>query len=502
MPRACKVSNDKLRKDKSKKKSKKENMLQPITDSAYKLLHDGSIAFAQVESNGMKVDTAYLTQTIKETKEKIKRLQNKIKEDEVFEAWRKTYGVKTNLGSRQQLGVVLFDILKYPNPSYTSNEEDRYSTDADALEKVDCPFIKKYLKIEKLKKAEGTFLSGILKDTIDEFCHPFFDLVTTETYRSSSYKPDFQNFPMRDPEVSKLVRSAFIPRSSNRHIVEVDYGKIEVHGAYWYHKDPVMYEYICNPKKDMHRDMARQCYMLSARELKNPVDKKDEKRIYNIRYCGKNMFVFPEFYGSWYGTRAMNLWDAIDKLKLHLRDGTSLKEHLKQQGIKRLGLCNWGEEPKPNTFENHLKEVENDFWNVRFKVYTQWKNDWYDKYQEKGYFDTLTEFRIEGIYRKNQVINYPVQGVAFHCLLWSLIKIQRLLNKYKMKSLIVGQIHDSIVADVLDKELKNYLEIVFKVMTIDIKKHWDFILTPLEVEAEVAPAGRNWFEKEKYKLNN
>ena len=70
-----------------------------------------------------------------------------------------------------------------------------------------------------------------------------------------------------------------------------------------------------------------------------------------------------------------------------------------------------------------------------------------------------------------------------------------------MKSLIIGQIHDSIVADVPHKELKDYLQLVNQVMTVDIKKHWDFICTPIEIEAEVAPMGKSWYEKADYKIN-
>ena len=119
---------------------------------------------------------------------------------------------------------------------------------------------------------------------------------------------------------------------------------------------------------------------------------------------------------------------------------------------------------------------------------------------EVSYFDTLTGFRIEGLYKRNEVINYPVQGSAFHWLLWSLIRIQKLLKKYKMKSLLVGQIHDSIVGDVHKKELRDYLDIVKQVMTIDVRKHWEWIIVPLRIEAEVAPVGGSWFDKKEVKI--
>jgi len=36
-------------------------------------------------------------------------------------------------------------------------------------------------------------------------------------------------------------------------------------------------------------------------------------------------------------------------------------------------------------------------------------------------------------------------------------------------------------------------------MTIDLRKHWSWIIVPMDVDAEVSPMGRSWFEKEKYK---
>ncbi len=226
----------------------------------------------------------------------------------------------------------------------------------------------------------------------------------------------------------------------------------------------------------------------------------DAKRIKNIRYCSKNKFVFPEFYGSWYFSCAPALWEAIETMKLHTRDGTSLRDYLKTKGISKLGSLERGSKPVKGTFMYHIKDVENDFWNNRFKVYKQWRADWYKDYQENLEFTTLTGFTISGIMQKNEVINYPVQGVAFHCLLWSLIRLQKLLKKYNMKSLIIGQIHDSIVADVVDTELYDYLQIANQVLTVDIKKHWNWIITPIEIEAEVAPVGKSWYEKKVMKI--
>jgi DNA polymerase I len=112
---------------------------------------------------------------------------------------------------------------------------------------------------------------------------------------------------------------------------------------------------------------------------------------------------------------------------------------------------------------------------------------------KRGGFKTLTGFWIEGVMGRNDVINYPVQGSAFHCLLWSLIRLQRELRWGKMRALIVGQIHDSIVADVPADELDDFLPLAKRIMTEEIRKHWKWIIVPLDIEAEVSES--NWFEK-------
>ena len=201
------------------------------------------------------------------------------------------------------------------------------------------------------------------------------------------------------------------------------------------------------------------------------------------------------------GKIAIHLWKNIEVLNLTVKNtDLNLYSHLESMGIIKLGDCDPDEEPEEGTFEKHVQEVEYVFWNKKFKVYNQWKKDWYKAYLKKGYFKTLTGFIIEGMMERNKVINYPVQGSAFHWLLWSLIQIQKLMNKYKMKSLIVGQIHDSIVGDIHKRERKEYLKIVKQVIYEDIRKHWDWIIVPLLVEVEMCPINGNWFEKKEIQI--
>lgn len=460
--------------------------MKPLNIEAYNLFHEGIQALSDVERNGFCIDTEYLNKIDVDIDIKIAENKKLLKEHKVYKTWRKAFGQKTNIASYDQLGKVLFNILKFPCNNRTKT--GKFQADEKSLLEVDSDFVPLFLSIQKLSKAKNTYIKGLVRETCDGFLHPMFSLHTASSFRSSSEKLNFQNIPIRNIEVGELIRKAFISRWDDGQLVEVDFKGIEVSAAACYHKDPKMIDYIKDTSKDMHRDMAMQIYMLN----KNQITK-------DIRYCGKNLFVFPQFYGDWYLNCAKNLWNAIQRMKLKLADGTSLKKHLKQNNITELGACNPDKFPREGTFEHHLKQVEHDFWHKRFKDYYDWKIKWWNKYLEKGYFDLLTGFRVSGIYDRKQVINIPIQGAAFHWLLWCLIRINKKLQKHKMKSLIVGQIHDSIISDVCKGELKDYLEIANEAVQ-NLPKHWDWINVPLVIETEVSPIGKTWYDKQPYKI--
>lgn len=463
-----------------------------VTQDAVDLMMQGTIALAQVERNGIKIDTEYLDRTIQETEEKIILLEKEFKQGKIWKKWKQRFGSRTQLGSHPQLEKIVFEDMGYTR-SGRQTEKGQDAADMAAFENVDHPEVKIYFQIEKLKKANGTYLKGIANETIDGYAYPIPNLHTAVTYRSSYDRFNMQNQPVRDPFIGEIIRKCYIA-PKGFHIGELDYGGIEVCLSACHHKDPKMIKYITDPTTDMHRDMAAQCYMLP----KNEVSKMS-------RYCAKNMFVFPEFYGSFWRDCSQNLWEAIGKHNLTTASGLSLKEHLKQKGIKKLGetVSNYETgriSTKKGTFMEHIRLVEEDFWKKRFRVYDQWKRDWWSKYLKKGYFQFLTGFIGQGIYNRKQVCNSPIQGSAFHCLLWSLIKLQKWLNKNKMKSYIPFEIHDSIGMYFHKNEVDYVLEKAVQIMTIDIVKHWSWICVPLTVEAEIAPLGASWFHKEKVQL--
>lgn len=460
-------------------------------------MHEGILALSRVEEVGIKVDVPYVRKTMKQMRGTIAADEATLRESDEYALLRKRFGTRTNIKSRRQLATLFFTIMGHKASTVTAKGNPKL--DERALTDIGTPFAKAFLRLEKLNKLYGTFLSGILRETEGDRLHPSFNLHVPRTFRSSSDSPNFQNYPVRDPFMAKVIRQSFIAEEGY-HIIETDYVGAEIRGAACYHKDPRMLKYIKDPKKDMHRDMAQQCFLIDSPDL---VSKE-------ARYCGKNMFVFPQFYGDFYKNNAVQLWEAMLKMNLMVGD-VPMEKHLKTKGINSRGECLLGRaaasgegfhEPEEGTFEAHIKMVENDFWNNRFKVYGKWKKEWLQEYERTGGFQMLTGFRVEGNLAKNDIINWPVQGASFHWLLWSLIQIQKELRKRKMKSRIIGQIHDSLIGEVHHTEVADYTEIVNRVMTQSVREHWEWIIVPLEIEMEASPLNGSWYEKKKVSLSN
>lgn len=436
--------------------------MNPINKEAYQLLHDGALSLGVAERNGIRMDIPYCQRAMRHLESKEAKLSRTILDSKAGKAWKKMYGSTLKLGAVEQLRDVLKEVYDI---------RVKGSLDKGVLATLDVPLVKQILPYRKYVKARSTYLQGIINESIDGYLHPNFNLHTASTYRSSSSNPNFQNIPIRDPFVAKLIRRAFIPRPGNR-IVEADYSGIEVRVAACYHKDPRMMRYL-ETGYDMHREMAAEIFQTKPEHVSKM-----------MRYAAKNRFVFPIFYGSYYMQMGPDLWDAIDELSLTTESGVPIKSHLKQKGIHEF-----------SAFRDHIKEVEDNFWNKKFRVYGQWKKKWWERYLKQGEFSMYTGFVCRGHMKKNEAVNFPIQGSAFHCLLWSFITLTKELQQRKMKAKLIGQIHDSIVADVPDNEMDLYLRILKEISTERIREHWDWLVLPLEIEVEATEVNRSWYTK-------
>jgi len=461
--------------------------IHPKTKEAYQLFHAGVLALARAEEQGMRIDVDYCLKAKAHLTRKIQRMERKLEDTELVKVWWERFRAGFTLGGNDQLAWVLYTKMGITPPNTTKTGKG--SVDTSTLSQIDLPELQILLQLRKLKKIRDTYLEGFLREQVDGVIHPFFNLNIPATFRSSSDHPNFQNIPKRDKESRQVTRQAIFPRHGHQ-LLEVDFSGLEVSIAACYHKDPNMLKYLFDPTTDMHGDMAKQIFKFSHFD-------RQESGLKVFRDASKNGFVFPQFYGDYYGNNVKGLctWVELPEgrwkagMGLPLPGGGTIGDHLISKGIKTY-----------KQFEAHLKLVQEDFWGNRFVKYYQWKEHWYKQYQRQGYVDSLTGFRCSGVMNHNEVINYPIQGAAFHCLLWCFVELDRISREQEWRTRLVGQIHDALILDVYSAELEMVSEAVSRVTTKDLAQAWPWIIVPLSVGAELCGVDCSWAEKQSYQM--
>ena len=57
------------------------------------------------------------------------------------------------------------------------------------------------------------------------------------------------------------------------------------------------------------------------------------------------------------------------------------------------------------------------------------------------------------------------------------------------------------MADVPDSEFDEFIAIARRIMTKNLRKHWKWIIVPLDIEVEAGGIGESWYCKKKVELN-
>jgi DNA polymerase I-like protein with 3'-5' exonuclease and polymerase domains len=82
--------------------------LTPISKKAVDLFLQSQIVLSEIETNGIKIDVPYLNSMMEKVQSDITRLETKMHQSKEYAVWRRMFGTKAKLTSRQQLGNVLF----------------------------------------------------------------------------------------------------------------------------------------------------------------------------------------------------------------------------------------------------------------------------------------------------------------------------------------------------------------------------------------------------------
>ena len=336
-------------------------------------------------------------------------------------------------------------------------------------------------KIEWIKK-----IVDVYDIEVEDFNNFFVNEICVH---NSGSRPNFQNIPARDPKMKSMIRKGIIP-TKNYRIGESDFSSAEVITSSCYHKDPTFIKYLIDPTTDMHRDLTSLLFILPADMLKNKNYTDDQKKLAKmIRFYGKNNWTFAQFYGDWFGSCAPNLWANVVEAGLKLPTGITVREHLESKGIYELGTMEkW--EPTQGSFLEHCKEVEDQMWNVRFPVYTQWKKDIVEFYQKYGFIENFFGFRFQGYMDKKQCANFPIQSCSFHLLLYTLNEVQKFITKNKLKTRIIGQVHDSCISSIHKDETYFYLKGMSDIVN-NLPNKFPWLIVPIEIEHDLSALGEN-----------
>lgn len=459
-----------------------KTQIEPVTQQGYKLLHEGTDLFADMEQAGMRVDVHYVKHKLNHLKHRrIPKLKQKLMRYDTLGLWKKKRGNKFNIDSDAQLREVLFDEMQLKPIEFT--EKGAPAVGAAALEQMDLPMAEDFVLYKRLNTAVKK-LEELQRETVDGFVHPSFSLHLVKTYRSSCRNPNDQNNQKRVREIAAIIRNSRIPKEG-RFLAELDFKGQETRISACYHRDP---QYIKDVQHDMHKEITCKCYCLKPEEMSKI-----------LRFYGKNKMTFAQLYGSFWKDCAPALWEAVNDPNCKLKNGTHIKEHLQRKFPEGLGSVRKNRKGRyvaePNTFMQHIKNVENWLWKEKYPVYQQWKYDVWDLYCKRGWFDHVTGFREYGLYSRNDVTNHLIQGPAFHCLLYVLIQLNKERKKRNWKSSIIAQIHDSFILDVYPPE---WLEIqqVVKNLVEGLQNVYEWLIVPLEMDCEVAPVNGTWNELE------
>ncbi len=171
-------------------------IVTPTRLEGYQLLHNGILAFARAERQGIRVDTEYCIKKKRHLTRKIEMLKSEFTESNFYKHWKHIYKDKANMDSDTQLAHILYDIKKIKPTKFTA--KGRGSTDEEALVQLGLPEIATRIQIGKLQKIRDVYLDAFLREQVDGFLHPFFNLHTAVTFRSSCVAKGTKILAVRD----------------------------------------------------------------------------------------------------------------------------------------------------------------------------------------------------------------------------------------------------------------------------------------------------------------
>jgi len=394
---------------------------------------------AFMEIKGIKVDNKFL----KVLSEKFGKKINKL-EKEVFKISKK----KFNIASPKQLGEIIYNDLKIAVLKKT--RKGSFATNASVLE--DLAFkghkfpqlILDWRQVSKLKNTYSDALPEHINSTTKRV-HTSFLLAATTTGRLASSDPNLQNIPIKS-EDGKDIRKAFIAEKGFT-LISADYNQIEMRILADLADVKELKKAFKN-NEDIHSLTASQVFDVDIKKVDQDMRRKAKAINFGIIY-----------------------------------------------GISQYGLA------KQINVSNH---EANEFLNAYFSRFPEIKiymDDTIKFCRKSGYVNNIFGRRshFNGINDKNfnvrnfqerASINAPIQGSASEIMRLAMIRIDKRFESLKNnKSKILLQIHDELIFEVPEKEVKTITKIIQEEMTSVTTSDLHSFSTSLTVEVNI---GNNW----------
>ena len=352
-------------------------------------------------------------------------------------------GQPFHIGSPKQIGEILFGRLGLPVKKKTATGAP--STDEDVLQELaaDYPLPARILEHRGLSKLKSTYTDKLptMVNPATGRVHTHYAQAVAITGRLSSNEPNLQNIPIRTAE-GRRVREAFIAPAGHR-IVSADYSQIELRIMAHLSGDAGMTRAFAQGQ-DIHRATASEVFGVPPEQVSG------EQR----RYAKTINF------GLIYGMGAYGL-------------------------AQSLGI-------EPKAARDYIERYFERFAGVRrFMESTK------AQAAEQGYVETvfgrrlvLPEIRGGSGPRRSaaerQAINAPMQGTAADLIKLAMIAVQDALDRQRMATRMIMQVHDELVFEVPEAEL-DWVRAQVPVMMAGVAS----LSVPLLAEVGV---GLNWDE--------
>jgi DNA polymerase I len=392
-------------------------------------------ALAEMEQTGIKVDRGMLQKMSSAMEKQLSELTGKIY---------RAAGTEFNINSPKQLGEILFEKLNLPVLKKT-RKTGGYSTDQSVLEELaqnyDLPkLILEFRQIAKLKSTYVDALPALIHPKTGRV-HTSFNQTGAATGRLSSSDPNLQNIPIRS-ELGRLIRGAFVPEKGNM-LISADYSQVELRVLAHLSEDEVLVDAF-RAGEDIHERTAREVF--SEDELKNHAECRRRAKVIN--------------FGIIYGLSAFGL---SQTLGVSREDAQAfIDAYFKRYRGIRTWLDKTIEEVRLSGFSRTLFGRMRPIPDIRSKDYN------------------IRQFA------ERTAVNSPIQGTAADIIKIAMIRIHRALKERQRSAKILLQVHDELVLEAPEAEVKDTCILVQEEM-----EKAAALRVPLKVDLNVAD---NWMD--------